>query len=106
MPALMAASSASVGRINLCFITTDLADDPKRVAAIDKHDAIEALPDRSVTDLRRLAVIHPRIGFGQDAVPLEPCRLTQRNAVFRAINRVFRRVVRDFHLGLVYLQKT
>ena len=64
IPALIAASSTSVGRINLCLIAVDFsdvcfaqADDPQRVAPNDEYDAMEAPTDRAIADLARFAVI-------------------------------------------------
>jgi hypothetical protein len=109
---LIAASSASVGRINLVLIVVDIsvvrlaqADDSQGLTLIDKHDAIEAAPDRSIANLPRFAIIDPGIEFRQNAVPIEPLHLAQRNTVLDAIDRVFRWVKRELHINLCMYKK-
>jgi len=104
IPALIAASSTPVGRINLCLIAVDFscvrfaqADDPQCVAPIDEYDAMEAPTDQAIADLARFALIGAGVGLGQDVVPIEPLRFAQRDTVFFAIAGVFSRVENTFH---------
>lgn len=106
IPALIAASSAAVGVMNLRLLNIAIhlsgigftqTDNAAHSAVIDKHHAIHPLANRRITDHARLSIVHAGIGLGPQPLPFQLLRQGQRNAMFRQVGSIFGRIKSNVH---------
>jgi hypothetical protein len=107
MPALIAASSAAVGTMNLRFISLDLSrigpaqtDYSTHTGPVHENDTNDPIAERGISDQSKFAIGSPTIGDDQQRFPLERFCLAQRKTVVCEIRSVLPFV--EFELKSIY----